>query len=199
MSPFKEVLHKYDNHYQDYKNQLPPEKGLRIIHFLKNKHALPELVNIINKKTKNKHLKKGLKILKRILKKTDKDTYKDYKRSGRKLLDYAYGEEGLIFAEISKKFKDLAHSRSSKAFIFVSPQGFPMNFPEEYKESVAHLKKLCSRYDIELHDLGEEYFSLDEDLQKKYDVSKTHASPEGNRFIAGWLYKKFKETGLLMP
>ena len=198
LSKYAQIIRKYDNHYNDFKNYLLPKNGSYLIYLIKNRHALPELIKKLKKKTNNRVLITIIKFIDNSLGKfTNKFTYKEYMRSGKKIIEYSEGEEGMIFTKIIKKFCELSISRGSNPFIFVSPQGYPMNFPKEYNHAANKLKILCSEHEIILHDLGEDYFSLDDHLQSKFNVHKTHPSPEGNKFIAEWLYNKFQENNYL--
>ncbi len=198
LSQYAQIIRKYDNHYKDFKNYLLPKNGSYIIYLIKNRHALPELIKTLKKKTNNRVLIKNIKFIDNLLDKfTNKITYKEFMRSGKKLIEYSEGEEGILFTNIIKKFCELSITRGSNPFVFISPQGYPMNFPKEYNHAAKKLKKLCSEHEIILHDLGEDYFSLDAHLQSKFKVHKTHPSPEGNRFIAEWLNNKFQEYNYL--
>ncbi len=198
LSQNAQIIRKHDNHYKDFKNYLLPNNGSYLIYLIKNRHALPELIKKLKNKTNNRLLIQSIKIIDNSLDKfTNKLTYKKYMRSGKKLIEYSEGEEGLLFANIVKKFCELSKSRGSNPFVFVSPQGYPMNFPKEYNHAAKKLKLLCNEHEIILHDLGEDYFSLDDHLQSKFNVHKTHPSPEGNKFIAEWLNNKFQEYNYL--
>ncbi|MCC5905217.1 MAG: hypothetical protein JJU13_03345 [Balneolaceae bacterium] len=188
LSKYADFFRKYDNHYEDFREYLITNRWCYIYYFFKNKHALPELLKKIKKSSNNAYIKKiSNKIIEVLKKKSNKTTYKEYKRSGKKLIYYSTHEEGKLFAIIAKKFTELAESRGSKAIVIVSPQGFPMNFPDEYNHAVMNLTRLFSEQGVELHDMGKAYFSLDLKQKGKFNTSSTHASPEGNEYIASWL------------
>lgn len=189
ISKHSEHFRTYDNFYERYKELSPENKASYVFHFLKSKYAayyLQDKVFIILRRrfgSRNKLLKIIQGFIVKLLVLIGKDDY----YSPDDLLARAKGEEGKLFALISKKFSDLAIERGSTPLIVVSAQGWGVQNPEMYTEAISSLREYSKEQGVEIHDSGDVFIGLDEGEIKEYRADNVHLSPQGNEHMALWL------------
>jgi hypothetical protein len=72
LSKYADFFRKYDNHYDDFRHYLISNRWCYICYFIKNKHALPELLKEIKKHSKSSFYKRIINAFSKVIRKKTK-------------------------------------------------------------------------------------------------------------------------------